>query len=183
MAQNNITDVVAQLIESLTPLSSDDRQRAISATLVLLGERPVAANRSRSEEILIHSDNDLPQRAQLWAKQNQLDFDTIEQVFHIKGSEVSFIAHEVPGKNGKEKTLNAYILAGIARFLSSGEPLFDDNLARTLCRNIGCYNNANHALYLKNKGNEMSGSKEKGWILTTPGLKRGATLVKELATK
>lgn len=72
------------------------------------------------------------------------------------------------------------MLVGIAKLLSSGDPSFDDKSARALCETSGCYDSANHAASLRDKGNEFTGTKDKGWTLTTPGLKRGAILIKEL---
>lgn len=183
MSNANTMQIVTNLVELLAPLNSEERKRVISASLMLLGDTPISAGvQNAKNEDSNHQDSELPQRAQLWAKQNQLGFDAIEQVFHIRGSDVDVIAHEIPGKNGKEKTLNAYILTGIASLLRSGEATFEDKNARALCKSAGCYSDANHATYLKDKGNEIAGSKDRGWTLTAPGLKRGAILVKDLTS-
>jgi hypothetical protein len=113
-------------------------------------------------------------------KQNDVTIDDIQQTFHMADGVVEVIASDIPGKNGKEKTLAAYVLTGIAGLLATGNAAFDDNSARGVCKSSGCFNLANHAAYLKEKGNEFTGSKDNGWTLTTPGLKRGAALVKEL---
>src|SRR5262245_33425634 len=89
------------------------------------------------------------------------------------GAEV--ICH-VPGKNKKEKTINAYVLTGAASLLSSGEPTFTDKSAREVCSDAGCYDANNHAHNLDGKGNLFSGSKKTGWTLTAPGLTHAATL-------
>jgi len=77
--------------------------------------------------------------------------------------------------------LNVYVMAGIAKLLEAGDPSFDDKTARDLCKSAGCFDNTNHSKYLVDKGNEFAGSKDKGWVLTAPGLKRGAALVKEIS--
>jgi hypothetical protein len=60
--------------------------------------------------------------------------------------------------------------------------MFENAMARGFCEKIGCYDQANHAVHLKkNKGGEFSGDKNKGYTLTSVGMKRGAALVKELA--
>lgn len=58
---------------------------------------------------------------------------------------------------------------------------FDDKSARAQCQSSGCYDHTNHATYMKDKGNDLAGSKDKGWSLTNPGLKAGAMLVKQIA--
>ena len=73
-----------------------------------------------------------------------------------------------------------YVLTGIARLLATGEPSFDDKAARAACKNLGCLNETNHASYIKDRGNRMTGSKETGWKLTAPGLALGAALIKEI---
>jgi hypothetical protein len=112
--------------------------------------------------------------------QNDVSLSDLEQVFHIQNGSVEFIAAHMPGSSDKDKTLNAYVIAGIAKLIESGNPGFDDKTARELCSTLGCLDTTNHAKYLNKKGNEFAGSKEKGWTLTAPGLKRGAALVKEM---
>ena len=111
---------------------------------------------------------------------SKLAKEQIEQVFEIADTGVTVIGVNVPGKSSKEKTINTFVLEGIARLLASGEPVFEDKAARALCESVGCYNSANHAVYMQEKGNLFTGSKDKGWRLTAPGLARGAELVKEM---
>jgi hypothetical protein len=119
--------------------------------------------------------------ATAWLKQNSLTDTEIEVVFHLNGSEADIIAPEIPGKSNREKTLNCYILEGAREFLRTGEATFSDKAARGLCMQFGCFDSPNHAKYISEKGNEFTGSKEKGWALTGPGKKRAAALVKEIA--
>jgi hypothetical protein len=178
--KNKTPNIVGKIVDILTPLTSEERQRVISASLMLLGETSVKSasggKGDGGEEV-----NGLPDRARAWAKQNNLSLEDLQQSFHISDGKADVIAADIPGKNKKERTYNAYILAGIATLLSSGYPYFDDKTARALCETSGCYDSANHATYLKGKGNEFTGTKDKGWTLTAPGLKRGASLVKELS--
>jgi hypothetical protein len=183
MANNDPMDAVSQIVPLLTPLSPEDRRRAIRAALALLGDE--ATDSIKSEEA--HGgqqdqaeDRKFPTRAQVWMKQNSMSMDEVEHVFHVADGTVEVIAPEIRGKSDKEKTYAAYILTGIAKLLETGNPFFDDKTARALCKSSGCYNSINHSTYLNDKGNEFTGSKDKGWTLTAPGLKRGAALVKEL---
>jgi hypothetical protein len=54
-------------------------------------------------------------------------------------------------------------------------------MARQFCERIGCYDQANHAAHIKNRGNEFTGDKNRGYSLTNPGIKKGVALIKELA--
>ena len=116
-----------------------------------------------------------------WLKQNSLTDAEVEVVFHLNGGEADIIAPDVPGKSKREKTLNCYILEGARELLRTGETSFADKAARTLCTQFGCFDSANHSTYIGEKGNEFTGSKDKGWTLTGPGKKRAAALVKEIA--
>jgi hypothetical protein len=113
-------------------------------------------------------------------KQNSISSEELQQVFDLSDGEAAVIAPGVPGKNNAERTISAYVLLGIARLLATGEPNFDDKSARALCESLGCYDYNNHSTYLKEKGNNFTGDKTKGWKLTAPGLKYGAVLTKAL---
>lgn len=182
MDKNIPLDAMTKVVEILTPLSSEDRARVIRAALALLGDGQThAASVSAFEE----SDDTIefgpvPPRARNWMKQNGVSSAELQQVFHIVDGQADVIA-TVPGRNKKEQTFNAYILTGLGQLLLTGSPTFADRAARELCEAVGCYDSANHAAYLKDKGSEFAGSKDKGWTLTAPGLKRASDLVKDLS--
>lgn len=182
MANKNITETMTEMVNLLSPLKSDDRQRVIQAAMTLLGESPIAPagkTASREEEAHVLT-GDLPSRAKVWTRQNGISVDAIDQVYQVDGESVEVIAGSVPGNSKKEQTLNAYVLAGISRLLASGEPSFDDKLARSLCDTFGCYDPTNHATHMKGKGNRFAGSKTTGWKLTGPGLTHAAALIKQM---
>lgn len=174
-------EIMGKIVELLTPLESDERLRIISATLTLFGEKPVAVGKTTGSEELGDADTEIfSPRARAWMRQYALDTEQIQQVFHLANGTAEVIAATIPGNNTKEKTFSVYILSGIANLLAKGDSSFDDKTARELCKTAGCYDSDNHASYMKSRGNEFTGSKDKGWVLTSPGLKRGAELVKEL---
>lgn len=184
MAKTKITEVVTKIVDILSPLSSEERQRAIQASLTLLGDQPSSFKQTPPDASETEGEgghSKLPPKARLWMKQNGISTPQLNQVFHIDGDTVDVIASDIPGKNKKNQTYAAYILTGISKLLATGSPSFDDKSARALCSSAGCYDNANHAVHLGNRGNLFTGSKEKGWTLTTPGLKRGAEIVKQLS--
>lgn len=186
MADKKATQVVAEIVELLTPFESAERIRVIQASLTLLDETLPAAPRKAgapSENPGNDTIDGMPglhSRAHAWMKQNSVSVEALEQVFHFENGGASIIAGEIPGKNNKDKTLNAYVLVGLSYFLSTGNAAFDDKSARSLCESSGCYDQGNHSYYIKNKGNEFTGTKEKGWTLTAPGLKRAAAIIKEI---
>lgn len=187
MAKLKITEATTTIVDLLTSFTSEERQRIIQASLTLLGENasnkksteyqsPVNGNEDSQLEIFSH-------QTKVWMKQNNVSEDILSEVFHISDNTVDIIADSIPGKDIKSKTLNCYILMGISKFLLSGDTSFDDKSARILCENSGCYDLTNHAKYLKDKGNKITGSKTSSWKLTSPGLKCGADLIKQITSK
>jgi hypothetical protein len=185
-----IADITGKIVALLEPLSAEDRHKVINASLTLLGETPGSEGPAGGAPSGTHRSDDRTDRPGQklegvsakgagWIRQNGLATAQVEQVFDIESGDI--IVSEAPGKSDKEKTHNAYVLLGISRLLASGDAAFDDKTARKLCENLGCYNKANHSVYMGDKGNVITGSKDKGWKLTGPGLKRGADLVKQLA--
>jgi hypothetical protein len=185
---SKITEVATQIVKLLAPLESAERQKVIRASLMLLGESPiVSAAAPQSPEVSGKSQGHgvpgLPPKATAWAKQNGITSEQLSDLFEIDGTQVTVIASEVPGKNKKEKTINAYVIQGLAQVLASDDGTFDDKSARSLCSTFGCYDQANHATNIVGIGNNLIGTKDKGWKLTAPGLKKAADIVKELTKK
>lgn len=151
------------------------------AAMTLLGEAPLRGPSSGGMETAADdtiAPTDLSPRARAWMKQNSITSEEIQQVFHVAEGTADILVHS-PGKNKKEQTLNMYVLTGISKLLAAGDPVFDDKTAREYCRGAGCYDAGNHSFYLKGKGNLFTNAKDK-WTLTSPGLKRGAEIIKEL---
>lgn len=188
-----LSKATTDAVKLLSPFSSEERQKIIHASLMLLGENEVAsvprgrANLGASEGAGGAAKDagvgGLSAKAAAWVRQNALTKDQLEHVFDIDGGNVTLIADNVPGKSFKDQTIALYVLQGIAQLLATGEPTFDDKAARKLCEDHGCYNSANHAVYLKDLGNLVTGSKNGGWKVTTPGLKKGAEYVREMANE
>ena len=182
MTKNKAADVATKIVDLLAPLESEERRRAVRAALTLVGETQDAAQSGTQVEDpgSEGQPKNLQLRVRTWMRQYGIEWSQLEQLFHIENGNVEVIASQSPGKSSKEQTLNAYVLEGLGRFIATGDSGFDDKSARQLCEQSGCYNSANHAVYMKNKGNKFTGSKEQGWKLTAPGLAHGAALVKEL---
>jgi hypothetical protein len=190
-AGSEIAAIAAKIVALLDPLSSEDRHKAVSGSLTLLGESStgripaVATPGSPSQPAADSGKHDqnmggLPAKGASWAKQNGLSMAQIERVFDITSLGASVIAGQVPGKGKSEQTRNAYVLQGLSCLLASGDPTFTDKDARKTCEELGCYDPTNHAKHMSAKGNLLSGTKGSAWKLTAPGLKHGADLVKQL---
>ncbi len=188
MSQAHNTDVLVKIVALLEPLTPEERQRVIKAAFMLMGDTEVLGSDkgsagSGTEEDTFTEGLNLEPRVKNWMKQNNLTLDALQQVFHFgEGGKIEIIANEIPGKSEREKTHSAYILVGISNFIESGQLIFDDKIARNLCENLGCLNKGNHASYLKAIGNVLTGSKEKGWTLTAPGMKQAVIILKEMTS-
>lgn len=185
MADSNTTDALTTIIKALTPLNTDERHRTIDAAMMFLGETVKPARKEQPPGTAGGSegrtDGNLADPVQKWMKQFEVTEEQLDQVFHFSG-DGAFDLHDAPGKSKKDQTLNTYILTGVGTFLASSNRTFDDATARGFCEKIGCYDPTNHATHLKNKGSEFSGDKTKGYSLTNVGMKRGAALIKEIAS-
>lgn len=174
MNTKSITQAVADVVDALTEFSPEERRRIVQASLTLLGDASVPLDDKVEGG---NGDGGLPAKARIWMKQYGLTAEQTSEVFHPGENGMDIIA-SIPGASRREQVRNAYILSGIARLLTDGETRFDDKAARQLCEKGGFFDHTNHSKYMK--GSEFTGSKQKGWVLTTPGLKHGAALVIEL---
>lgn len=172
-------DALSKVVEILTPFHSEERVRIFQAAMVMLGEAPTI--KSDTPEAPGVTMEGMGARARAWLRQNSITPEQLEQVFHIADGDIEVIAPQLLGRNKKEQMYVAYILTGVGQLLRSDAPSFDDKSARALCERSGCYDSANHASHLKDRGNEFTGSKDKGWTLTAPGLKRGADIIKDIS--
>jgi hypothetical protein len=179
MIQKLPAQAVANIVQELESFSSEDRHRIVSASMTLLGESPT--HRVRAAES-VEPDQDqsdgLPAKARSWMKQYGLTLEEISQVFHFGEEGAQIIAH-IPGANRREQVRNAYVLCGLGGLLTSGEQKFDDKVARDVCESGGFFDITNHMKYMK--CSEFAGSRDRGWVLTAPGLKLGASLIAQLS--
>lgn len=121
---------------------------------------------------------------ELWLKRHKLDAADLERVIHKDDVATSVIVGDVPGNTKSAKTREAYVLAGIAALVETGEPNFSDDAARSLCDALQCMNKGNHATYVAEiTPTLMLGTKAEGWRLTSAGLKRGAELISQLTSE
>lgn len=181
-------EALTQIVKILELLKPEDRRRTVNGAMAFFDEQagPTHVERASTERKVATPSADADEggysaTAIRWMAQYDVSPEQLDRAFHFPG-DGTFAIHDVPGKSKKEQTLNIYVLAGLGKFLSSGDRSFDDALARGFCEKFGCYDKANHAKHLKEHRNgEFSGDKNKGYTLTSGGTKRGAALVKELS--
>lgn len=176
----NAVDAVRQLVDTLMPLSAEDRRRAISAATILLGdpgEAPRPLSDSHDHAGILEG---ISPKASAWMGKNGLSRKLIDHVFSIEGGEIDVIASKMPGSSRRQQTVEAYLMCGLRSFIQTGEVTFPDKDARALCQKVGCYDSPNHSNYMRALGNRVIGSKDSGWKLTNPGLSEAAHIVKRL---
>jgi hypothetical protein len=180
-----IAQVSMKIYDELTGLGNEDeRLRAVNAALTLFGDKGGSPNRvAGADGGGLEADGvnaGLAPAARRWQKQHGIKQETIEAVFHMEKDHTELIG-EPPGKSKREKTLNTYVLTGIAAYLKDGSANFADDAAKSYCEHFGCYDSPNHAKYLTMFGNKITGSKTGGWKLTAPGLTYAAQVLKAMA--
>jgi len=178
-----LTTAMSKVVELLSPLSSEERKRVVQAAFALLGEdaTPNPSSPSAKNHADDASSDALPiahPTANQWLKRNGITQEQLEQHLYFDGGTAKVIS--LPGNASKRihQVMNTYLMLGFAAFLSTGEAAFTDKDARELCEHFGCYDATNHAKYIKEFGNKITGSKSSGWKLTAPGLTAAAELVK-----
>lgn len=182
-------EVLAKLITLLDPLSDEDRSRTVRAALTFLGSDLLdlqAGSRNGPPAGPGGGDggNGGPsQAADRWMKQNSLTGEMVEAVFHARDGAVKIIAAHVPGGSKREKAKNCYLICGVRALLATGEPRFADEEVRELCRSQGCYDNTNHSKTYANFGNQITGTAGTGFVLTSPGCRAAADVVRLLASE
>ena len=176
-----ILAAASKLVEVLSDLSPEERQRVISAAQVSLGQ-PELAQSATAAASQGASTGSLPKKAAQWLAQNAISREQIDGVFSIEADSVELIARRLPGKSKRQQTVETYLLCGLRSLLQSGESRFADEEARQLCRSVGCYDGANHNNYTKAFDNLVHGTKDSGWTLTVPGLNRAAEIVKAIGS-
>jgi hypothetical protein len=178
-------EAVPKLIQVLTPLTPEDRQRALTAAMVLLGQSfssaAVKINTPRATEESNASSENISAKASAWMKKHSVTREHLDHVFAIDAEEIDVIAARMPGGGKKQQTVQAYLICGLKYLLQIGDPSFPDKDARAVCLKVGCYDSPNHALYMKAFENLINGSKDAGWKLTNPGLSKAAEIVRQLA--
>jgi hypothetical protein len=177
---NSAVDAVSKLIKVLQPLTPEDRQRAITATMVLLGQTNAPPVALKAPIDVMGSGDGISGKALAWMSKNSISRDQLDHIFTVEPEAIDVIASRMPGSSKRQQTVQAFVICGLKAFIRSGDPAFTDKDARELCQKVGCYDTANHSNYMKAFGNLIAGSKDGGWKLTNPGLSEAVKIVKEL---
>ena len=176
-----ITEATTKIYEQLEHLAPEERRRAVDAALTMLGE-PATDSKSAKKEDKQQEEaplvSEFPSSAKAWIRRNKLESSAIAEMFNLENGEFHLDLDTAIGNSKREQTLNTYLLTGVAAFLGTGAASFADASARQNCDHLGCYDPANHAVYVKKEfANKIKGSKNAGWKLTAPGLSAAAKLI------
>lgn len=185
----SLTDTVTALYGILEPMAPEDRDRALRAALVLVGDpMPSIAQKlpgADGNRISAASSDFGPTfgpTAQRWLTQNQISRESLDNLFHISNDDAVPIFSSVPGASRREQTVNCYLLTGIRRLLATDEAMADDKEAVDLCQQVGAYDKNNHTSNRKSLGARVTGSRGTGFKLTVPGLREAARLIKMMGS-
>lgn len=188
----SITKIAGQMYELLEPLSSEDRQKCIKATLVFLGEEIAAGSKQApvqkaestvngSHRQVVDVRRDLGEKLRRWMVKHQIEQSFLDNLFHIEDEVVELIADSVPGRSKKDKTINCYLLVGIKNLIQNDEAKFQDKEALEFCQRTLSYDKNNHTTHRQALSSRASGDRSSGFSLTVPGLRDAAKLVKEMS--
>jgi hypothetical protein len=185
-----LPQIVTALFEILEPLSVPIRAKALRSVLAMLDDEGIDISQSLSPLMELSNPkgpNDgssgfaAGKRVSAWLRKHKISDEELEQMFSNDSGKIAVFA--VPGTKKREQTINAYVLTAVQAFLSTDEPKFKDSDAVTLCKRMGCFDQANHAQTRTTFGNRFSGDKDAGYILTAPGLEQAAALIKGKASE
>ncbi len=113
-----------------------------------------------------------------WAKQHGITEEQLDQLFFRDKDGLKLI--DTLGDAEKDRTLNTYLLMGVSALSRAGDTIVDDGEAREICKRLGCYDPKHHMERLAEAGNRLTGGKQPGWRVTTPGMTAVATLIKQV---
>ncbi|MEE9162425.1 MAG: hypothetical protein V3U35_05580 [Candidatus Neomarinimicrobiota bacterium] len=180
-----IPEAASSIYEILEPFGAEERQRIIRGAQALLGDATPTMGEGAKDGATGDDlgDTVIPgAKAKLWIRTNELTREQMEQVYHFEGPDgVEIIASSLPGSARKEQTASAYMLIGALAFLRNDEPAFTHKRAVAYCKEMGCYDKNNHSANHKALGNKMTGSVQTGFVLTAPGLKEAARVIRSIA--
>jgi hypothetical protein len=176
----SVVAATPKLVQLLTPLTPEGRQRAIASAMMVFGETPSFKKTKEDDNDATTAGEGICPKAAVWMKKNVITREQLEHVFSIDKDAIDIIAAKMPGKGKAKQTVEVYVLCGVAIFLKTGEMSFTDECARKLCEKVGACDKTNHAANIKKFGNLITGSKDSGWKITNPGLLAGSKIIKQL---
>lgn len=189
VGMSDMAEATKKIVDVLMAFSTEQRLRVVKASLTLLGDelghssidKSKNVSEKNNENVIFEDDNSdaMPVLAKQWMKKNGVSMGDVEHYYHFDGGKV--VTLEIPGlaTTKKDQSVNAYLAVGLASLLEKGDPSFSDSDARAFCEKSGCYDMPNHSKIIKSFGNKITGSKNSGWKLTTPGLSAVAELIKQ----
>jgi len=106
-----------------------------------------------------------------------------QKVFHFDGTAYSIIVSDLNEKTASKKQMKLALLLGVKALLEggeSGEGIIEKGQLVELCKQYAAYDSANFTTYMRRNKNLFL-PKGNNWILTKPGQKQAAEVIKELS--
>lgn len=178
-----LPEIATKIYDLLEPLDGPTRTKVLQGALGMLGDAGAELSPLTPPGGSGKAPGGSPStfatgpKGSAWLKKHSISDEMLEKVFHASNGQVELIANP-PGSNMREQTINAYLLIGVQQLLQTDEPKFSEAAAVALCKRLGCYDTANHAMTRTRFGNKLTGTKEMGYTLTMPGLDQAAMLIK-----
>src|SRR5450759_3063026 len=111
----SVAAATPKLVQLLTPLTREGRQRAIASALMVFGESLSSATRQKDKDADVVSGSHaaagegICQKAAAWMKKNALSREQLEHAFSIDRDSIDVIASQMPQKTVSKQVVQAYV--------------------------------------------------------------------------
>jgi hypothetical protein len=137
---------------------------------------------SRQPAGLLASPGGVPEAVKPFLTANSITTDILGKVFHPTGPGAQLLASSMPGTGKAKKLVNLSLLLSVKQALESGSFTCTLKELRELAVHYDCYDSPNFAKTLKsNKAHYNPREKGADLVLSGPGLKKAAEVIKSLA--
>jgi len=124
---------------------------------------------------------EIPKSALAFFAQNGISDEEWTRVYHFDGSEYQIIVNDLKEKGKTGRQFNLALLLGVKNMLETGSPDIPKGILIDMCKHYASHDSANFSSIMKKQKNIFL-AQGKNWVLTIPGQKKAAELIKNLAS-
>lgn len=106
--------------------------------------------------------------------------DEWTRLFHFDGTSYAIIASDLKEKATSKKQVKLALLLGVKGLIETGQATILKESLIDICKEYAVHDSSNFSAHMKKQKNLFS-QKGTGWVLTVPGQKQAAEVIKELA--